>query len=180
MDRDTTRVRDPFSPISTDLSSIVALFCEFERYFGREVSGVLAFTLGKALGERLYKLYRKAPGKRGLNAANLFLVKSFKDTKLAKDAAAFLSEAENGEVEIFFRVASSAQVWGGGSRPYLYIIRGVLFRFYSLLAPTKLVRIRSRDLSDMVRDCYEYVVRISGRYPGFRRAGSGGGGDEQG
>ena len=160
-------------PSMAELNSAIALFWEFDKYFGEEVCGILAYSLGKALGERLYKLFSKRSESLGLSSANAFLIRSFKDMKLVRDAAAFISRSEEGEVEIFFRVASCAQIWGKRSRPYLYVLRGTLFQFYSMLTSST-VRIRSRDLSDTLKDCYEYVIRIS------CVEDPRGGGDEQG
>jgi len=146
-----------------DLSCFLSMFWDLSRYFGDAVCGVMAYSVGRILGERLYKLAVKA-GVEDLRSANDFLVHAVKALKLAKDAAVFMSRSEDGALELFFRVSSSAQICGKNSRPFFFIIRGVLFQFYTLLT-SKMITIASLDLSDMLNDCYEYVVKLSQSSP---------------
>lgn len=144
-------------------SDIVSLFWDLSKYFGESVCGVVAYSVGRVLGERLYRVVKKN-GVGSLRAANELLVRAIKVLRLAKDAAVFTSRAEGGDIEIFFRISSSAQICGRNERPLLYIVRGFLFQFYSMFT-SKYVTITSLDLSDVLRDCYEYVIGISEASP---------------
>jgi len=140
-------------------AAMVSLFWDLSKYFGEDVCGVVAYSVGRVLGERLYKVARKR-GIRDLRSANDLLVQAVKMLRLARDAAVFASRSEGDDVEIFFRVSSSAQICGKNGRPLLFIIRGFLFQFYAMFT-SKFVTITSLDLSDALKDCYEYVVKIS-------------------
>ena len=143
----------------TGAADMLSLFWDLSRYFGEDVCGIVAYSVGRVLGERLYRFARKN-GVRSLRLANELLTRSVKALRLAKDAAVFASRSERGDIEIFFRVSSSAQICGKNSRPLIFIIRGFLFQFYSMFT-SKFVTITSLDLSDVLKDCYEYVIRIS-------------------
>lgn len=140
-------------------TEMISLFWDLSKYFGEDVCGIVAYSVGRVLGERLYRFVKKSRVE-SLQSANKLLVRSVKALRLAKDAAVFASRSEKGDVEIFFRVSSSARICGRNSRPFIFIIRGFLFQFYSMFT-SKFVMITSLDLSDILKDCYEYVIRIS-------------------
>ena len=140
------------------LAIIRDCFEALRRFFGEETCSVLAFSFGRGLGERLYKLAIKQ-GVRDLSDANSFLIQVIKRLRLARDAAIFTTRSRDESVcEVFIRIASSGR--GEGADVFSYILRGVLFQFYRLLTLSS-IRILSTDRSDSLTSCYEYVVRLS-------------------
>jgi len=139
------------------LAFVRECFNHLNSYFGEEVCGVVAYSFGRGLGERIYRLATKR-GFRDLRSANDFLASAVKRLRLAKDAAVFVVRSRDDRVtELLVRIASS----GCGRRDVIfYVLRGVISQFYRLLS-SGAVRISSLNRSDDLRSCYEYVVRIS-------------------
>lgn len=165
MDWDLTQdwVEDElFEAIGNSSADIISLFWGLSEYFGENVCHIVAYSIGRILGERLYRLARKR-GVTTLRSANELLVRAIKALKLARDAAAFSSRSDGGAIEVFFRVSSSAQVYGRDNRPLLFIVRGLLLQFYSMFASDE-VKITTSNLSDVLKDCYEYVIEIPGQF----------------
>jgi len=127
-------------------------------YFGEEVCGVIAYSFGRGLGERVYKLAVKH-GIRDLKNANDFLLWIVKRFRFAKDAAVFILKPRDGfALEMLFRIASSGRDDKGNL--VFYILRGLLFQFYKLFT-LGMVRVSSLNRSNSLISSYEYIVRVS-------------------
>jgi len=126
-------------------------------HFGEEVCGVVAYSFGRGLGERIYRLAAKR-GFRDLRSASDFLASAVKRLRLAKDAVVFVVRSPDDRVtELLVRIASSSR---GRRDAIFYVLRGVISQFYRLLS-SRAVEVSSLNRSDDLRSCYEYVVKIS-------------------
>ncbi len=158
-DEDNTLVSN-FVFFENDFDALVFVEDCFEtlsHYFGEEVCGVVAYSLGRGLGERFYKLAVKQ-GVKDLKAANAFLAWVMKRLRLAKDAAIFVMRSRDDlNFEVLVKIASSGR--GERSDIFFYILRGIIFQFYRLFT-LGVIRISSLNRSNSLKSCYEYVVKI--------------------
>ena len=159
VDLDDTRVRS-FVFFENDfdfLAFVRECFDVLNSHFGEEVCGVVAYSFGRGLGERIYRLAAKR-GFKDLRSANDFLASAVKRLRLAKDAAVFVVRSRDDRVtELLVRIASSSR---GRRDAIFYVLRGVISQFYRLLSSSA-VEVSSLNRSDDLRSCYEYVVKIS-------------------
>jgi len=160
VDENNTSVSN-FGFFGSDFDALVFVgdcFQMLSRYFGEEVCGVVAYSLGRGLGECFYKLAVKQ-GVKDLKAANAFLAWAMKRLRLAKDAAIFVMKSRDDlSFEVLVRIASSGR--SERSDIFFYILRGIIFQFYSLFT-LGAIRISSLNRSNSLKSCYEYIVKIS-------------------
>ncbi len=98
----------------------------------KEITGLVFFNVGRALGDQVYLLYNR-PG-RGLHDANSFLIGFLKRWRLARDAAIFGAVSEMGGLELVCRVVAGRllEVFAAesGEEAASKLLKGLIHRYY--------------------------------------------------